>query len=142
MIPLDETSDRGEPALEIGHRWPDQSASDPKSWDDLRHYPRFSFRARLEATIHPLPGDNQPHSLKCWLLARDLSRGGINLLHSQPLARGQRIDIALRGDDPRTVEVVWCRRLAHRCYSLGCHFVKDQATPPETPESAAPRPTG
>jgi hypothetical protein len=56
------------------------------------------------------------------LLTRDLSRGGMNLVHTDQLYPGQRIDLVLLDGVLRTVEVCWCRRLANRCYSVGCRF--------------------
>jgi len=105
----------------------------PTTADDVRRYPRFYYRARVEAVIYPLAAGQQVEPIRCYLLARDLSRGGINLLHSEQLFPGQRIDVTLSKSEPRSVEVVWCRRLANRCYSLGCRFTKGDAenSPPE-----------
>jgi hypothetical protein len=113
-----------------------RQARQPPRWDDGRRYPRFPFRARVEATILPLEGNEGQGPEQCAMLTRDLSRGGINLLHSDQLFPGQRIEIFLNGMQ-RCVEVRWCRRLANRCYSAGCRFVA-RKMPPSDPPAAAP----
>jgi hypothetical protein len=94
----------------------------PTAWEEARRHPRFYYRARAAATVHPFRGAQQP-PIECTVLTRDLSRGGLNLLHTEQLYPGQRIDLVLLDGVPRTVEVCWCRRLANRCYSVGCRFL-------------------
>jgi hypothetical protein len=101
-------------------------------WDDVRRYPRFPFQAQIEATILPLDV-NQAAPVRCMMMTRDLSRGGINLIHSDQLFPGQRIEIALNGMQ-RCVEVMWCRRLANRCFSAGCRFVARKTEGGEKPD--------
>lgn len=96
----------------------------PSNWDDARRFPRFNYRARVQGTVHPLAGSKDQEPTECILLTRDVSRGGMNLLHTDQLFPQQRIDVMLKDGSLRPVEVVWCRRLAHRCYSLGCRFIK------------------
>ena len=100
----------------------------PTSFDDARRFPRFYYRARIEATIHPPADDPQLTATRCAMLTRDLSRGGINLLHCDELFPGQKIEIVLNGAR-RWVEVMWCRRLANRCFSAGCRFVTSEGAP-------------
>lgn len=95
----------------------------PTAYDEDRRFPRFYYRARVQAAIHPLGAAGQP-PVQCSLLARDLSRGGMNLIHSEQVYPGQRIDLVLTDGSGRSVEVMWCRRAAHRCYSIGCRFIK------------------
>ena len=104
----------------------------PTAWDEARRFPRFYYRARVQAVIHPFRGAPQP-PVQCSLLARDLSRGGMNLLYTEQLYPGQRIDLTLIDGVQRTVEVCWCRRVAHRCYSVGCRFAKLDNGPTATP---------
>ena len=112
----------------------------PSHWDDARRFPRFYYRARVKGTIHPLVGNQNQQPTDCVLLTRDVSRGGMNLLHTEQLFPQQRIDVMLKDGSVRPVEVVWCRRLAHRCYSLGCRFIKpdfdcaEMATVDQPPE--------
>ena len=121
-----------EPTVDPQSEFFTKSGPLPTAWEEVRRFPRFYFRARVQAVIHPLPGGQGGEAVKCCLLARDLSRGGINLLHNLQLFPGQRIDITLNEAAPRSVEVVWCRRLANHCYAMGCRFFKaesDAATP-------------
>jgi hypothetical protein len=100
----------------------------PSSYDEVRRHPRFYFRTCAEAKIRPVgkraanSGDGE-----CFVLTRDVSRSGLSLLHNQQLFPGQRLDITLNGEAPRTVEVVWCQRMAPRSYLAGCRFIKDES---------------
>jgi hypothetical protein len=91
-----------------------------KKWDELRRFPRYPVQATIDATIYPLDSSWPP--VRCEMMTRDLSRGGINLLHSEQLYPGQKIDIVVDSSS-RRVEVVWCRRITNRCFSAGCRFV-------------------
>lgn len=112
----------GVPAVESDADFFAKSGPLPTAWDEARRYPRFYYRARVQAVVYPFRGAPQP-PVECSLLTRDLSRGGINLIHTDQLYPGQRIDLTLLDGVRRIVEVCWCRRLAHRCYSVGCKFV-------------------
>src|SRR5829696_7047734 len=48
----------------------------PTAWDEARRHPRFHYRSRVQATVHPFHGAPQA-PVECALLTRDLSRGGI-----------------------------------------------------------------
>jgi PilZ domain-containing protein len=127
-----------ESTLEPGDDFFSRSGPLPTTADDVRRYPRFYYRARIEAVIFPFSTAQVAEPTKCCLLARDLSRGGINLLHSEQLFPGQRIDVTLSNAAPRSVEVVWCRRLANRCFSLGCRFTKTDSDAAPLADVAAP----
>jgi hypothetical protein len=114
-------------ALEADLEFFNKSGPLPTAFDEDRRYPRFYYRARLQAAIYPPGGANQPPA-QCSVLTRDLSRGGMNLIHSEQVFPGQRIEIVLTDGSPRSVEVMWCRRIAHRCYSIGCRFIKSSAS--------------
>ncbi len=92
----------------------------PRSFDDQRRYPRFYFRSCADATIYPLQPGAEP--IQCVVVTRDVSRGGIGLLHTAQLFPGQRLDLVLNGELSKTLEVVWCRRVADNSYSVGCRF--------------------
>jgi hypothetical protein len=99
----------------------------PTAWGELRRFPRFYYRTQVAATIHPLPGMNDAAPRPRTLLTRDVSRGGIDVLHVDQLFPSQRIDLTLPDGQRRSVEVVWCRRLAPRCWSAGCRFIRPEA---------------
>ena len=107
----------------------------PTGPGDLRRYPRYYFRGVAEAFIFKLCATEPPDH--CFVLTRDLSRGGVSLLHMDPLFPGQRIDLILNGKPAMAVEVVRCRRLRDGRYLVGCRFKKGEAEPQRT-ESSEP----
>jgi hypothetical protein len=97
----------------------------PRSrWDEARRFPRFEVRSEIEATIYPREASSDQEPTRTSVMMRDLSRGGMNVLYVEQLYPGQRIDVVLHNGARRAVEVIWCRRMAHRCYTIGCRFVK------------------
>lgn len=98
----------------------------PPIYNDARRFPRFYFRTCAEALIYPL-GDGPSEPKKHYLLTRDLSRGGVGLIHSEQLLPGQRLDLLLEGKPPLFTRVVWCRRVGEKCYAVGCRLEKDSA---------------
>jgi hypothetical protein len=93
----------------------------PPVFDDSRRFARFYYRTCAEALIHPPVGE-QSEATKHYVLTRDLSRGGVGIIHSEQLLPGQRIEIFLDGKPARSAVVVWCRRVGEKCYSIGCRF--------------------
>jgi len=94
----------------------------PVADGDGREHPRFYFRTLATATIHPVPVlGNETH--ECYVLTRDLSRGGLSFLHPKKLALGQRVDLAFQDGKEFIVRVRWIRQLARRCFLIGCKFV-------------------
>ena len=89
-----------------------------------RRFPRFSFRSCLHATVYPAPGNPSAEPRHCQVLTRDLSRGGMSLLHKEQLFPQQIIDVVLQDGLVRRLEVMWCRRLGAGCFSAGCRFIK------------------
>jgi hypothetical protein len=89
---------------------------------DGRKFPRFYFRTLATATIHPVPVLGMDVQ-ECYVLTRDLSRGGVSFLHPKKLALGQRVDLAFQDGRELIVHVRWIRQLARRCFLIGCKFV-------------------
>jgi PilZ domain-containing protein len=112
-----------EPIVESDHDFFEHSGPLPTIANDSRRFPRFYFRSCAEAVIHPLRGEEDATPTQCFLLTRDLSRGGVGLVHCKQLFPGQRIDLTLNGAALRPVEVVWCRRWTRSRYIIGCRFV-------------------
>ena len=88
-----------------------------------RRFQRYFFRTLATAIIQPLPllgGEAQ----ECFVMTRDLSRGGLSFMHPKRLALGQRVDLAF--DDGRhfTVSVRWIQKLEERKFVMGCGFIK------------------
>ena len=108
---------------------PDVKSLAESSGADSRRFPRMNYRACVSAVVYPAPGEagEQPDEVaRFQMLTRDISRGGLNLLHKQQLFPGQKIDLVLSDGQERRVEVIWCRRLGVGCYSAGCRFVKSE----------------
>src|SRR4051794_40702223 len=102
---------------ETGRDFFDKRGPLPLSLEEVRQFPRFYFRLETEAVIYPLfPAEKPRHST---VLTCDLSRSGLKIKHHTQLFPGQQIDLML-GDQPRRVEVVWCRRQKYRDYEIGC----------------------
>jgi hypothetical protein len=127
-----------EVAIESDHEFFELSGPLPTSWDEHRRYPRFYFRSCAEAIIHPLRGEKDPNAPPCFVLTRDLSRGGMSLVHTEQLFPGQRLEIILNGQAPRMLEVVWCRRWNDGRYIVGCRFVATSTTSEPLAPNAPP----
>jgi hypothetical protein len=90
---------------------------------EARRFERYYFRTLATATIQPPPllgGEVQ----ECFVLTRDLSRGGLSFLHPKRLALGQRVDLAFDDGCRFTVSVRWIQKLEERKFVIGCGFVK------------------
>jgi hypothetical protein len=92
-----------------------------KEKEDGRRAPRYYFQTLATATIHPVPIFGK-ETQECYVLTRDLSRGGISFLHPRKLVLGQRVELTF--EDGRHVEgtVRWMRQKAKRCFLIGCKF--------------------
>ena len=66
----------------------------PTAWDEARRHPRFYYRAQRAGDDPPLSAAPQP-AVQCSVLTRDLSRGGLNVIHTEQLFPGQRIELLL-----------------------------------------------
>ncbi len=92
-----------------------------------RRYPRLRCRDRTNfaACQHrqTLPGFPRDSG---WFAAyfTDIGRGGIGLLHGEPLYPKEQLRLMLSDGKLRLVEVVRCERLEQRCYSIGTRFVE------------------
>jgi hypothetical protein len=101
----------------------------PPAWAERRRHPRFYFRACAEAKIYPFGPQDAPPK-QCFVVTRDLSRGGVGIVHGEQLFPGQRIDLVINCVS-RSVVVVWCRRLVDQRYTAGCRFIKADEKGPE-----------
>src|SRR5205809_4364487 len=90
---------------------------------DQRAHQRFYFQALAAATIYPgTDGKSGPPQV-CYVLARDISQGGVSLLHPAPLHQGQIMDLQFADGRKCTAAVRWCRQVESQCYMLGCEFI-------------------
>jgi len=122
--------------VESDHEFFELTGPMPTAWDDHRRFPRFYYRSCAEAIIHPLRSAKNAQRCQCFLLTRDLSRGGLSLVHSEQLFPGQKLDVILNSEAPRSVEVVWCRRWSNNRYAVGCRFLGSASTGSATGSAA------
>ena len=115
---------QGQSAAESEHEFLATSQPLKAGWEECRQYPRFHLRVSIEATVHPPTNEPTQAVLKCQVLTRDISRGGMNILHKSQLFPGQLVDVVLHDGNRRRLEVRWCRRLGAGCYTAGCRFVR------------------
>ena len=102
----------------------------PVSSYDNRRFPRYYFRALAVATIHPPVGREDEGAQTCYVLTRDLSRGGVSIVHPMPLFESQRVDLTLSDGRTFTLAIRWIRKLERTCYLMGCRFVDVPANQP------------
>ena len=109
-------SNASELLIESGEQFPVVGA-------EGRRFERYEFRALATATIHPPAGRAGERPQVCYVLTRDLSRGGISILHPTRLAQHQQIDLELSDGRKFTLDVQWIKRLDRNSYCIGCRFV-------------------
>ncbi|MGC4006375.1 MAG: PilZ domain-containing protein [Pirellulales bacterium] len=95
-------------------------------WNDARRFMRkeTGFECLLRRATDA--ADREFDTQQVWL--RDLSRGGIRLLHGAELAAGEHWRLTLPNATDYRVAVVWCRRVDDGLFVSGCRFVADDAT--------------
>jgi len=115
--PLVELLDKFPCPVELPATWSDfYGASGPlcTRFDDRRQFPRYHFRGRAMMQI----GDEN-----FCVLTKDISRGGICLVHYAqllPLVRGR---ILLTLGVRTSFEVRRCQRIGGKCYEVGARFL-------------------
>src|SRR2546423_6212871 len=89
----------------------------PTKVGDARRFERYYFRTLATAIIHPVPVIGV-ETQECYVLTRDISRGGVSFLHPKKLAIGQRIDLTFQDNKELCVRVQRVRQLAPRCFLI------------------------
>ena len=114
-------------ALELPSSFEDdvrQTGPLPGAYSDRRRHPRFRFSVcaalRYRQTFPSLSRPDGWHKV----FTKDLARGGLSFLHSEPLFPRERMQIVLPGQAERTIEVVSCVRVQKRCFRVGVRFVE------------------
>ncbi len=142
MSQPDITSPADISAVETEHEFMAQAGPlAPVAGDDGRRFPRFHFRSCIDALVHPPANSPDGEPLHCQMLTRDISRGGMNVLHKAQLFPGQLIDVILHDGQRRRLEVMWCRRLGAGCFTAGCRFVRidDEKVAPDLEVRSEPK---
>jgi hypothetical protein len=95
---------------------------------ERRVLPRFRVWAPVDIALLPAAADGAggtPATVTVWM--RDLSRGGMGLMHTRALGAGTPFVIRLPLIDgnpmPLLCEVVYCRGATGDLFSMGCKFV-------------------
>jgi hypothetical protein len=120
-------------SVELPAAWKDDfelQGSAPPFPGCRRRYPRIRCRSKnnLIALEHrqTLPGLPRARAwFAVYLL--DIGRGGVGLLHSEPLYPNERFRIVLRDGSLRQIEIVHCHRVGERCYHIGASFLEPHA---------------
>ncbi len=95
--------------------------------DCRRRFPRIRCRGKgcrvaLEhrSTLPSLP---RAHAWFAVYLV-DFGRGGLGLLHGEPLYPKERLRVVLLDGKPRQIEIVRCERVDEHCFRIGARFVE------------------
>ena len=94
----------------------------PTMVDDKRRFPRFHYRVRGLITPRPTFPDHTRPEQTFVVYTKDISRGGVALLHSEELFPKEWCQLRLPPHFENKLEVVRCMRLADRCYLIGARF--------------------
>ena len=90
---------------------------------EQREHQRFYFQALAAAKIYPTIGQKTGMPQNCYVLARDISKGGVSVLHPVPLSEGQIIDLQFADGRSCCAEVRWCKQVESQCHMVGCKFI-------------------
>jgi PilZ domain len=99
-------------------------AESPEGQPESRKFRRHDFRMLAIATIHPPQGRENERPYMCFVLTRNVSRGGICILHPTPLFHSQRIDLELSDGRKFMLAIRWVTRMKHGRYVIGCRFAE------------------
>ena len=123
--------------LELPAAWSDffdRRGSTPASLEENRRFPR-SYLLGVAALAYRQSLPTLPRA-ETWhaVYTKDVSRGGIGFLHSEPLYPMEQMNLALPDGKSLIIEVVRCRRVQRRCFEIGAVFVSGFRQP-QTEES-------
>ncbi len=93
---------------------------------DTRKFKRLSFSGTAQATIYPLEKATGGEPIRCEVLTRDLSCGGIGIAHTERLVPQQMVVLDAVGK-LLVSEVRWCRRVDKNFYVAGCRLIKTKS---------------
>ncbi len=72
-------------------------------------------------TFPSLPRAHEWHAV----YITDIARGGIGLLHGEPLYPKERLRVVLLDGSLRLIEIVRCERVDKHCFNIGARFVEE-----------------
>ena len=100
-----------------------EAATVPVRAQEQREHQRFFFQTLAAAKIYPGVGHKNGTPQSCYVLARDISQGGVSVLHPVSLSEGQIIDLQFADGRDCSVEVRWCKQVEPQCHMVGCKFI-------------------
>ena len=68
-------------AAESEHEFLAPAAPISGEWGESRRFPRYECRSCIDVVVHPPANEPSQQSQACQVLTRDISRGGMNILH-------------------------------------------------------------
>ena len=114
--------------LELPASWSDffdRHGAMPALRAEKRRFPRSYLRGvaalAYRQSLPALPRAETWHAV----YTKDVSRGGIAFLHSDPLYPMEQMNLALPDGKSLIVEVVRCRRIQSRCFEIGAVFASE-----------------
>jgi len=112
--------------------------------DAKRKHPRVGFSGRM--TIIPMPAKN-PKPVQ--VVVRDLSAGGIGILHTEAFRVGAQFNLELKSDKTGKTSTIlctvrWTRSVGSNLHEIGAQFENREVAPPAPSKPAdkpPPKPT-
>jgi hypothetical protein len=108
--------------------------------DEKRKHPRVGLSGRM--IIIPLPPakNRNPASVT----VRDLSAGGIGIVHSEALREGQQFNLVLKSEKTAKTTLIlctvrWSRSAGSDLYAIGARFEKSALEPVKAAEKTMPK---
>lgn len=96
---------------------------DQEDGAESRRFPRSPCHGSLQATIYPPPHIPGGDPIRCCVLTRNLSCGGVGIAHSEKLFPKQVLVLEAVGR-LLVAEVRWCRQLDEKFFIVGCRLIK------------------
>jgi hypothetical protein len=98
------------------------TAGSERQWSDSRRFPRKNTCSPCLLVPESTYLDAGYASPVQHVLLRNLSRGGVRLLHGSELFPGENFELKLPTGKKLRLKVVWCVRHQPGVYVTGCHF--------------------
>ena len=96
-----------------------------------RRFPRFRCYGgkNLVALEHRQTLPSAPRAQEWFAVYLiDVGRGGVGLLHGEPLYPKERLRLVLADGKLRQIEIVRCERVSEDCFRIGARFIAEQAS--------------
>jgi hypothetical protein len=92
-----------------------------------RRFPRFRCRGKNSRVAleyrTTFPGLPREHAWYAVYIS-DLGRGGIGLMHGEPLYPKEQLRVVLLDGSVRPIVIVRCTKIDEHCYNIGARFIE------------------